>query len=331
MSIPTSGPPIPPVVRTDESRFENLPGYPFEPRFVEVEDPDGEAPLRMYYVDEGPRDAEVVLMIHGEPTWSYLYRKMVPVFVEAGLRAVAVDLIGFGRSDKPTQPFRYSFERHIDWLGALVGRLDLRQIQLVCQDWGGPIGLGVVCRESDRFTRIVAGNTMLHTADPGLAGRLDWAVHGAGDHDSTVNGFLLDWMRHAHRSARFDASASVVGSTARGVEPAVAAAYDAPFPSEWHKAGMRQFPALIPVTRSDAGAAINEATWRALASFEGPFLTLFGDSDPATRGWAEIFQERIPGAAGQPHQILERAGHFWQEDCGAEAAALIADWIAATA
>lgn len=328
--IPTEGPEIPIAVRTDEARFADLPGFPFAPHYVDVANPYAETALRMHYVDEGPRDAPVVLMVHGEPAWSFLYRKLIPVFTAAGLRSIALDQIGFGRSDKPTRPSHYSFANHVDWVRQLVVALDLRNVTLVCQDWGGPIGMGVVAREMDRFSRICAANTMLHTAEPALAGRLEWAVHASDEQDSTVNAALLDWRMASTRAPDFEASPSIPFATARGVSDEVAAAYDAPFPSEWHKAGMRQYPILIPVTESDEGAAINRATWAALARFERPFLTLFGDSDPPTRGWAEIFRERVPGAKGQPHRTLERAGHFWQEDCGAEAAALVVDWIRAT-
>ncbi|MFO0688430.1 MAG: haloalkane dehalogenase [Myxococcota bacterium] len=335
VAVPTMPPTPPPVVRTADARFASLPGYPFAPHYVDVANPYADTPLRMHYVDEAPRGVDratvpVVLMIHGEPSWSYLYRKMIPVFVAAGLRAIAVDLIGFGRSDKPTKASQYSFENHIEWVRQLVVGLDLRRITLIGQDWGGPIGMGVVAREMDRFARIVAGNTMLHTAGPELAGRIAWAAHASGEHDSTVDARLLDWMHTTHRLVDFDASPSIAGSTVRPVPREVLAAYDAPFPSEWHKAGMRQFSVLIPVTRSDVGSQINQATWAALARFDRPFLTLFSDSDPATRGWETIFTERVPGARGQPHQIQARAGHFWQEDNGEDAARIIAGWIAAT-
>lgn len=329
-SVPTVGPAIPPVVRTADERFANLPGYPFAPHYVEVVNPNAPGSLRMHYVDEGPKTAPVVFMIHGEPAWSYLYRKLIPVFAAAGLRAIAIDLVGFGRSDKPTRAPHYSFANHIEWVRQLVVALDLREITLIGQDWGGPIGMGVLAREMDRFARVVAGNTMLHTAEPELAGRIAWADHASGESDSTVNVHLLQWLVTPHRAVDFDASGSIAGSTVRGVAPDVLAAYDAPFPSEWHKAGMRQFPALIPVTRTDPGARINLETWQALARFDRPFLTLFSDSDPPTRGWEAIFVERVPGARGQPHKIQSRAGHFWQEDNGSEAARIVCDWIAAT-
>jgi haloalkane dehalogenase len=328
-------------VRTDDARFEDLPGFDFEPHYVEVSIPFSKTDskpdsaskqaqaLRMHYVDEGPRDAPVVLMAHGEPTWSYLYRKLIPVFVSAGLRAIAPDHIGFGRSDKLTQPAHYDFEGHIDRLEELVVALDLRDITLVCQDWGGPISMAVLARHPDRFSRVVAGNTMLHTTEAELEGRIVVANHSTGASDQTVAGFLLDWMLNSHRALDFEASPSVQGATQHQIDADVAAAYDAPFPGPWHKAGMRQFPALIPVTRTDPGTAINLATWKALSTWDRPFLTLFSDSDPATRGWEIIFQERVPGAKGQPHQILEGAGHFWQEDSGEQAAHLIVEWIKA--
>jgi len=331
MTAPFDGPPIPPAVRTDEARFTSLPGYPFRPHYAFVENPNHPDRLRMHYVDEGPPDAPVVLMVHGEPTWSYVYRKLVPVFAGAGRRAIAVDLIGFGRSDKPTRAAHYSFENHVGWLEALVRVLDLREITLVCQDWGGPVGMGVLARDPERFARVVAGNTMLHTAEAELEGRIAWAAHASGDADATVSTALLDWMHLSHRAPDFDAGPSIAFATAREVAPEVVAAYDAPFPTEWHKAGMRQFPVLIPVTPTDPGAAINRETWKALAAFDRPFLTLFGDSDPATRGWDRIFHERVPGATGQPHQILENTGHFWQEDRGEPAARIILDWMDATA
>ena len=158
MTTPLLGPDVPLVVRTDDARFANLPGFPFEPNYVEVRNPHGEGTLRMHYVDEGPKDGPVVLMVHGEPAWSYLYRKMIPIFAEEGFRAIAVDHIGFGRSDKLTRSPHYSFENHIEWLRELVVSLEIRDINLVCQDWGGPIALGVLAREVDRFARVVKGS-----------------------------------------------------------------------------------------------------------------------------------------------------------------------------
>lgn len=324
---PLTGPDAPPVVRTDDARFLGLEDYGFQPHYTQVEFVDQSLSLRMHYIDEGPRDGRVILMLHGQPSWSYLYRKLVPVFAEAGFRAIAVDNVGFGRSDKLTFPAHYSLRHHIDWMQALVQNLDLRDVTLVCQDWGGPIGLGVLAREPERFAAVVAANTILHTGEAALRGRLNWAVHATEGENAEVNTALLDWMRHSQRAAHFVASDSLQFATVRPPSAGAIHAWDAPFPSEWHKAGTRQLSLLIPVTESDEGAAIGRVTWEALREYDKPFLTLFSDSDPPTRGWETVFQERIPGARGQPHQTLQNAGHFWQEDCGAEAAQIIVDWL----
>jgi len=317
------------VYRTPDERFEDLPDYPFAPHYLDVraERRSPDEFLRLHYVDEGSQDASPVLMLHGEPTWSFLYRKMIPLFVNAGHRAIAPDHIGFGRSDKPVEGFAYSFEAHVDWLHEFVCALDLRGITLIGQDWGGPIGLAVLAREPARFARVVAANTILHTAEPELAGRLCWANHGVGESEVRLAEGLLDWMTFSQRSPLMEASAAVGGAVVNELPAEALAAYDAPFPEERAKAGLRQFPILIPVTRSDPGAALNRATWRSLASFEGPFLTVFGDSDPTTAGWEAIFRERVPGAAGQPHAVLRGAGHFLQEDAGQELARRIVAWM----
>ena len=313
-------------VRTSEERFEGLPDYPFAPNYVEV--PFSTFPsLRMHYVDEGPVDSPTILMLHGEPTWSYLYRKMIPPFVEAGFRVVAPDHIGFGRSDKPTDKTAYSFQAHVETMRAFVESLSLNDITLIAQDWGGPIGLGVLATDPDRFSRVVAANTMLHTVEAELEGRTRWSNHASGAGDVCVDQGLLAWILHSQRASEFEASPSIAGTTVRPIPTEVLAAYDAPFPDESHKAGMRQFPALIPVTPDDPGAWINRNTWKVLSEFEKPFLTLFSDSDPSTAGWEEIFQERIPGASGEPHGVIEEAGHFIQEDAGPELAVAILDWL----
>ncbi len=317
------------VLRTPDARFEKLPGYPFAPHYVPVGSPLG-GTLRMHCVDEGPRSGAPVLLVHGEPTWSYLYRKLIPILGAAGLRAIAPDHIGFGRSDKLADKTAYSFERHIAWLRELVVALDLREITLVGQDWGGPIGLGVLAQEPARFARVVVANTMLHTAEPELAGRLAWANHGVGERDTRLCESLLDWITTSQRAPEMSASAAIRGACARALPDEVAAAYDAPFPDERYKAGMRQFPILIPITRSDPGAAINRATWQALRGFRRPFLTAFSDGDPSTAGWEAVFQERVPGAGGQPHATLRGAGHFLQEDSGEELAQLVLDFALRT-
>jgi len=300
------------VLRTPDERFAVLPGHPFAPRYAMVPGPAGQ-PLRMHVVDEGPRGAPVVLLLHGEPTWSFLYRKLIPRIAAAGLRAVAPDHIGFGRSDKLAERTEYSQERHVGWILALIRALDLREITLVCQDWGGPIGLAALAAEPDRFASVVAANTILPTADPELTrGVLEWRTDA-----------LLDWIVGSQRMPTFSAGAIVAGVCKRPVAPEVVTAYDAPFPDERHAAAARHFPVLIPITPGDPGAAQNRATWRALERFERPFLTAFSDGDPATRGWETIFQRRVPGARGQAHATLANAGHFLQEDAGEELAELV--------
>jgi len=314
------------VMRTPDERFEKLPGFPFAPHYTEVGNPRG-GTLRMHYVDEGPPDAPVVLMLHGEPTWSYLYRKLIPRFARAGLRAVAPDHIGFGRSDKPVEKTDYSFAQHVAWLRELVAGLDLRDITLICQDWGGPLGLAVLAEEPERFSRVVATNTILHSVEPEFAGRLAWSNHPIEGGDVQVNAALLAWMAFTQRTPDMAASPAVAGACASEIPEDVLAAYDAPFPDERYKAGMRMFPILIPVTPSDEGAAINRETWRALARFEKPFLTAFSDADPGTRGFEILFRERVPGAKDQPHATIAGAGHFVQEDRGEKLADLVIEFI----
>lgn len=313
------------VVRTPDERFADLPGYPFEPRYATVE-ASGIEPLRMHYVDEGPRDGNTVLMVHGQPTWSYLYRKVIATLVNAGFRAIAPDNIGYGRSDKLTEPTDYTFERHIEWLASLVVTLDLHDVTLVVQDWGGPIGLSVLARDPDRFARVVAANTMVHTADPDLAGKLAWALHGVGETQVVIDERLLDYAAFYRRAPDIRPS-YFVDAIAGPLPSDVLAAYDAPFPDPTYKAGLRQMTALIPFTRRDQAAVIGQATMTALARWERPFLTAFSDSDEATRGWETVFQEKVPGARGQPHRTIRGAGHFLQEQKGDELGRAIAAFI----
>ena len=299
------------LLRTPDDRFERLPGWDFPPRYVEVQGPD-EARVRVHYVDEGPPDAEVVLLLHGEPSWSYLYRKMIPVIVGAGLRAVAIDLVGFGRSDKPAERSDYTYQRHVDWMRAAIEALDLRNVTLFCQDWGGLIGLRLVGEDPDRFARVVAANTFLPTGDQPL-----------GD------GFLR-WRKAAQEMTAFDVGRAVRNGCARPLPPEVVAAYDAPFPDESYKAGPRQFPMLVPAAPDDPAAPANRAAWDVLSRYERPVLTIFGAKDPITFGAQRFLQALIPGAAGQDHAVLEDAGHFLQEDDGEAVAALVVDFIAKT-
>jgi len=316
------------VVRTPEERFADLPGYPFEPHYVMVQ-AEGVPAVRMHYVDTGPADGDPVLLLHGQPTWSYLYRTVIAVLERAGLRVIAPDHIGFGRSDKLTERSEYTLSRHIGWLSSLLTTLDLRGITLVVQDWGGPIGLSALAADPDRFARVVATNTILHTADPGLAGRLTWANHGVGEGRVVLEEALVDYLLYYYRAP--DIVASTFVDAVAGPLPAdVLAAYDAPFPTAEHKAGLRQLTGLLPLTRNDPGAAIGRATMAALADFRKPFLTAYSDGDPATAGWEQVFQEHVPGAHGLRHVRITGAGHFVQEQRGEELATVIADLVATT-
>ena len=299
------------TLRTPEARFKDLPGYPFAPHYVEVPSGDGEK-LRMHYVDEGPRGAEVVLMLHGEPSWSYLYRKMVPVVVAAGFRAVVPDLIGFGRSDKPAARSDYTYQRHVDWVKALVTQLDLRRNTLVCQDWGGLLGIRVATEEPSRFARIAAANTFLPTGDqpPGKA--------------------FFQWREFSQTAPELPIGVLLQTATVTELTPAVMAAYDAPYPDESYKAGARQFPMLVPATPDDPATPANRAAWKVLEQWRKPFLCAFSDGDPITGGLDKIFLERVPGTKGQPHTTIRGGGHFLQEDKGEELAEVVVSFMRAT-
>jgi haloalkane dehalogenase len=295
-------------LRTPDDRFANLPGYAFEPHYVDVPDGDG-GELRVHYIDEGPADGQVVLMLHGEPSWSYLYRKMVPVVVAAGLRAVAVDLVGFGRSDKPTERSDYTYQRHVDWTWAAIEAAGLDDLTLVGQDWGGLIGLRLVGEHPDRFARVVASNTFLPTGDrhPGEA--------------------FLAWQRYSQEVADFHVGGIVKGGCVSDLSADIVAAYDAPFPDDSYKAGARQFPMLVPVSPDDPAAAANHKAWETLRQYNRPVLCAFSDSDPITRGADRVLRADIPGAAGQPHTTIAGGGHFLQEDKGEALAQVVVDFV----
>jgi haloalkane dehalogenase len=299
------------ILRTPDERFAKLPDFPFAPRYVEIPSGDG-GTLRVHYVDEGPRDADPVLCLHGEPSWCFLYRKMIPVLTAAGQRVVAPDLVGFGRSDKPTARSDYTYQRHVDWLRATIDALDLRRITLVCQDWGGLLGLRLVAEQPERFARVVAANTFLPTGD-----------------GSPSDAFLA-WRSFSQSVPEFPTGRILQGGTQTELPPDVVAAYDAPFPDESYKAGARQFPTLVPATPDDPAAPANRAAWTQLERYAKPFLTAFSDSDPVTRGGDAILQQRIPGARGRKHVTLAGGGHFLQEDCGEALARVVAAFVADT-
>ena len=313
------------IVRTPDERFTDLPGYRFDAHFATLADG-----VRMHYVDEGPAGAETVLLLHGQPTWSFLYRTVVARLVEHGLRAVAPDLIGFGRSDKPSARAAHSIGAHVDWVAQFADAAGLRGITLVVQDWGGPLGLSLLTTRPGLVRRVVAANTVLHTADAGLAGRLEWPCHAAADGTVTVAQALLDYQRLTQEVEPFRPSLFVQGATESEVPDPVLAAYDAPFPDEAYCAGPRQLPLLMGLTPSSACARLNRRTMDALAGFDGPLLTAFSDGDPATLGWAEVLRARAPGAAGLGHVTITGAGHFLQEDRGEALADVVAQLVEET-
>ena len=297
------------VLRTPDERFAGLADYPFAPHYLKVTDADG-TELRIHYVDEGPRDAAPILLMHGEPSWSYLYRKFVPILVARGHRVIAPDLIGFGKSDKPAARSDYTYERHVAWMSDWLTALDLTNITLFCQDWGGLIGLRLVAAFPDRFARLVVSNTGLPV--------------GTGSSE----GFDA-WLAFSQNVPQFPVGFIVNGGTTRDLTAAEVAAYDAPFPDETYKEGARQFPTLVPITPDHPSVAENRTAWAVLERFERPLLTAFGDKDAVTKGGERAFIDRIPGARGQPHRIIAGGGHFIQEDAPEELCGLIDDLIRA--
>jgi haloalkane dehalogenase len=292
------------VRRTPDDRFAVLEAFDWAPRCAIVAAPDAGAPdeLRMCYVDEGPSDAAPVVLVHGEPTWSFLYRHMIPVLVEAGLRVVVPDLIGFGRSDKPARIADHSYARHVAWTWALVEALALDRMTWLGQDWGGLIGLRLVAEMPDLFARVMIGNTALPTGD-----------HSLGE-------AFEQWRAYSQSTPEFNIGGIVSRGTARGMAGEAIAAYDAPFPDESYKAGARAFPMLVPSSPDDPAAPAQRAAWESLRKFDKPFLTCFSDKDIIMRGGEAIFRKLVPGAAGQDHFVTRNASHFLQEDAGPELA-----------
>jgi haloalkane dehalogenase len=297
------------VYRTPDDRFNQLPGFGWPPSYADVPDGDG-GTLRMAYVDAGPADAPVALLLHGEPSWSFLYRHVIRVLSEAGVRCVAPDLVGFGRSDKPLASSDHTFARHVEWVRALAfDHLDLSDVTLVGQDWGGLIGLRLVAEHPERFARVVAANTGLPTGDFDMP-KIWWMFH-----DAVAKAPVLDVGR------------LVAAGCVRGMADEVRAAYDAPFPTEESKAGPRVMPTLVPVRPDDPAAPANRLAWTALGEWQRPFLTAFSDSDPITGGMDGILQQHVPGAGGLEHPTIADAGHFLQEDAGDDLGALVAAFI----
>ena len=290
-------------LRTPDERFANLVDFPYEPSYVEI---DG---LRMAYIDEGPRDGAVILCLHGEPSWSYLYRFMIPKFVAAGFRVIAPDLIGFGRSDKPTERSSYTYLGHVSWMTEFISALNIADMTLFCQDWGGLIGLRIAGEHPGWFARLVIANTALP------------------DSPNMGDGFKM-WQAASQNMPFMDCGALLRRAVlSRELTEAEMNCYRAPFPDESYMAGARQFPLLVPTTAEDPALPANQAAWQVLESFTKPVLTLWAPDDVVLGKGQPTFIERIPGSTGQPHQTFSPAGHFLQDDVGAQLADAVIAWM----
>ena len=324
------------IIRTPESRFENLSGFNYSPHYIKIQD------LRIHYIEEGNLEKSPILLMHGEPSWCYLYRKMIPILTGAGHHIIAPDLVGFGRSDKFTQMEDYTYQMQVDIFTEFVKKLDLTDIALFCQDWGGLIGLRVVANEADRFTRIIAANTGLpdfgtfaNLIFPPLfrflvkrQGKISDSQDTEEVEDSSKKSIkpFVRWVAYTQTSPEFPIGEIIQNGTQTQLPPDVIAAYEAPFPDDSYKAGARIMPSLVPSQLKE-----NHKTWKKVFyKWNKPFLTTFSDMDPITRGQDEEFQSRIPGAIGQPHTTITGAGHFLQEDKGEELANIILDFIKST-
>jgi haloalkane dehalogenase len=287
------------LLRTPDDRFRDLAGFPYPPQYAEIPAGAGGPAMRIAYVADGPADGPVVLLLHGEPSWSYLYRSMLPVLGGAGLRTIAPDLPGFGRSDKPAAITDHTYARHVEWMRAFAfDVLDLRDVTLVGQDWGGLIGLRLAAEHPDRFAAVVAANTGLPTGDVDMP-EVWWS-----------------FRRAVERAPALDVARFVQSGCQRTLTPAERAAYDAPFPDETYKAGPRAMPLLVPTRPDDPATEANRAAWQLLARWEKPFLCAFSDGDPITGAMAPILRKTVPGAARHDHPVIAGAGHFLQEDAG---------------
>ena len=290
------------IIRTPENRFDHLPDYIFNSNYLEVDNG-----LRMHYLDEGGKEKPTVLLLHGEPSWSFLYRKMIPILSDNGFRVIAPDLIGFGKSDKFVDKEAYSYQKHLEWVTHFIEKLDLKNIILFCQDWGGLLGLRILTTLKERFSMVIASNTALPTGDRPMP-------------DS-----FMQWREFSQYSKKFNIGQVLNMGTLEELTDEVIAAYNAPFPSEEYKAGARIFPTLVPIDNNDPEAANNRMAWKELMKWQKPFLTIFGDGDPIMQGAEKAFQKLVPGTKGQNHTILN-AGHFIQEEKGEELAELIVEF-----
>ena len=289
-------------LRTSDDRFNNLKDYPFRPHYIQINE------LRVHYIDEGPKDGQTILMLHGEPSWSYLYRFMIPLCAAEGYRVIAPDLIGFGKSDKPKNINDYSYQTHMDWMTTFIQVLDLQNTTLVCQDWGSLIGLRLAAENEARFAGIVVGNGMLPTGEQKMP-----------------KAFKI-WKNFARFSPWFPIDRIINAGCFKELDKEERRAYKAPFPSAAYKAGSRAFPRLVPASPDDPAAEANKQAWEILKRWQKPFLTTFSNGDPITRGGDKFMQKLIPGSQGQAHTTL-KGGHFLQEDAGPEFAAAINQFV----
>jgi haloalkane dehalogenase len=326
------------IVRTPDARFTDLPDYPFAPNYAEVSDGESGA-LRIHYLDEGPMDGEIVLCLHGQPTWSFLYRHMIPVFVDAGYRVVAPDFVGFGKSDKPTERSSYTYANHVAWMSAWLEGVDIQGANLFCQDWGGLIGLRLVAAYPERFARVVAANTGMpdgmgmppEAAKPMRELYEKIPIVAAAElfprfaDQSGPPGFFY-WRKYCDESPDFNVG-DVMAVSGAEMAPEVRAAYEAPFAGPEHEAGAREFPSLVPIFPDDVEIPANKKAWERLAAFSRPFRTSFASDDPVTAGGDRVLQERIAGAKGVDHITIEGAGHFLQETRGPEVATAMIDFM----
>ncbi|MBK8629462.1 MAG: haloalkane dehalogenase [Sphingomonadales bacterium] len=281
------------ILRTPDDAFAGLDDFPFAPHYADITDAADGTQLRVHYVDEGPRDAPVVLMMHGEPSWSYLYRHMIGPVVAAGFRVVAPDLIGFGKSDKPVRTSDYSYARHVGWMRSWLEQLDLTRITLACQDWGSLIGLRLASEMPERFKGVVLSNGGLPEGGP------------------APRAFAI-WRAFSKWSPVFPIGRIVNAGTRRALSAAEIAAYDAPFPNSRYKAGARIFPSFVPF-ENNVALPDQKRAWAVFDQWDKPFLCCFADQDSITRGGEGRFIGRVPGTAGQAHRSL-KGGHFIQED-----------------
>jgi len=296
------------VLRTPDHRFSGLPDWPYEPHYTEVPDGDG-GTLRVHHAEDGPADGPTVLLLHGEPTWGYLYRKMMPALAEEGIRSLVPDQVGFGRSDKPADRGDYSYQRHVDWMQGWLNATGPERLFFFGQDWGGLIGLRLVATDPERFAGLVVSNT------------------GLPDGSGKPNDAFMAWQRFSQTAEEFPIGRIITGGCLSELPPEVIDAYDAPFPDDTFKEGARIWPTLVPTSVDDPAVPSNLAAWEVLSAYDRPVVCAFSDQDPVSRGGDRAFRSRVPGAVDQPHTTVEGAGHFVQEDQPGELVRILVDLV----